>query len=69
MDGQSDGYNLNISQITENSSLVRENFIKTKKEIKVNIGIQERVDCINFFPIVFIHDCQFISLKKKIGWS
>lgn len=44
MDGQNDGCNLNISQIMENSSLLQGNFIKIKKEIKVNTGIQECVD-------------------------
>lgn len=50
-----------------NSSLLQGNFIKIKKEIKVNAKIQKCVDGLgekkyDFYPIVFIHDCQFISL-------
>lgn len=48
MDGQNGGCNLNISQITVNSGLIQENFIKIKREIKVNTRIQGRNGCMTF---------------------
>lgn len=36
MDGKNDGWNLNIGQIMQNFSSLQENFIETKKRIKVS---------------------------------